>query len=62
MIAAITLVTLAVYLGTKEIARASESEIALRIARYLDVPIIPLLLLFVAVVAFSVLEIVERLA
>ena len=59
MIIGITLITLAVLLATKELAGASDSEPAQRIARFLTVPIIPLLILFVLIVALRVIEILS---
>ena len=53
----ITTITLVVFLAGKELAGASDSKPAQRIASFLTVPIIPLLILFVLIVALRVIEI-----
>ena len=59
MIPGIIIITLLVLLATKELAGASDSEPAQRIGSFLTVPIIPLLILFVLVVALRVTEIIS---
>ena len=53
----ITLITLVVFLATKEITSTSDSKAAQRIARFLSVPIISLLLFFVLTVILRVPEV-----
>lgn len=57
MILEITTITLLVFLVTKELAGVSESESAQRLASFLAVPIIPLLILFVLMIALSIAKI-----
>lgn len=57
MVVTIILITLAVMLVTKELASASHLEFAQRLATFLTVPIVSLLILFVLVIALSVAEI-----
>jgi hypothetical protein len=57
LILEITTITLLVFLVTKELAGVSESESAQRLASFLIVPIVPLLILFVLMVALRVTEI-----
>jgi len=57
LIVGITIITLLVFLATKELATASESESAQKLASFLTVPIIPLLIVFVLMVALRVIEI-----
>ncbi len=57
MILDIIIVTLAVFLATKYLAGASNSGFALRIARFLAIPITSLLILFALIVVISVTEI-----
>jgi hypothetical protein len=57
LIPEITTTALVVFLATKELASASESKPAQRVARLLTIPIIPLLILFVLIVALRVIEI-----
>lgn len=59
MIIGIIIITLLVLLATKELAGVSDSESARRIGSFLTVPIIPLLILFVLIVALSVNEILS---
>jgi hypothetical protein len=49
--------TLFVFLITKELAGAMDSKRAQRIAKFLIVPIIPLLILFVIIVVLRAIEI-----
>jgi hypothetical protein len=53
----IAVVTLLVLLATKVLVDASGSEFSLRMAKFLTVPIIPLLILFVLIVALRVIVI-----
>lgn len=57
MILSITAITLIVLLATKELASASDSAPAWRLAHLLTLPIIPLLILFVVLVALRMAEI-----
>ena len=59
MIFGIIWITLLVFLATKELASIVGSEFALRLSRFLTVLIIPLLALFVLVVALSMVDILE---
>ncbi len=59
MLLGIIIITLLVFLATKELASISESESAQRIASFLVVPIIPLLILFVLLIALRVNEIIS---
>ena len=59
MLFGILTITLVVLLATKELASASESVSAQRLARILTVPMIPLLILFVVMVALQVTEILS---
>jgi hypothetical protein len=58
LILEIIIVTLVVLLATREVASTSESESAQRLASFLNVPIIPLLILFVLKVALRIAELV----
>ena len=57
MVLDIAIVTLLVLLATKLLVDASGSEFGLRMAKFLTVPIIPLLILFVLIVALRAIEI-----
>ena len=57
IIAGVIVITLLVFLATRELVSASESESAQRLARFLTIPIIPLLILFVLIVVLRVIEI-----
>ena len=59
MIVSIALITLLVLLATKELAGASESGSARRVASLLNVPIVPLLIWFVVIVALRIAEILD---
>jgi len=56
LIPGIIIITLLILLATKELAGASDSKPALRIARFLIVPIIPLLILFVLILALTIMR------
>ena len=57
MVITIVLITLAILLATKVLVESSESESALRIGEFLSVAIIPLLILFLFIVALRITEI-----
>ena len=62
MIIGIILVILAVLLGAKEVVSASDSERDLRVARILNVPIIPVLISFIVIVVLRIMTIKGILA
>jgi len=59
LIPGIIIITLLILLATKELAGASDSKPAQRIGSFLTVPIIPLLILFVLIVALRVTKILS---
>lgn len=59
MIPGIILITLLVLLATKELVGVVDSESAQRTTRFLTIPIIPLLILFVLIIALRVNEIIS---
>ena len=59
MIPGIIIITLLVLLATKELAGVSDSESVGRTTRFLTIPIIPLLILFVLLIALRVNEIIS---
>jgi ABC-type Na+ efflux pump permease subunit len=58
LILGVVIITLLVFLAARELAGASRSESAQRVASFLAVPIIPLLIIFVLMVALRIAEIV----
>ena len=58
MVFSITLTTLLVFLVAREVCSVSDSESAQRVASFFTVPIIPILMLFVLILALRVITIV----
>ena len=56
-ISGIVIAALIVFLATKELAGAGESGVAVKVARYLGIAIVPMLMAFAVIMIIKVVEI-----